>query len=171
MLFRNQMMAQPPKSRKLRIYHKRHEAREGNFTAVDFESELQNSDQTVAQYWKGIIAKNRRNSNFQNRRKVEFDYLIKQKVYSETVIKIRMPNEFIIEARFAPLETLERVFEVVAEVVIGDIYLYQSPPVKRMDKHLKQTLQDLDSVPTGSFFLGINSEWYIKHDYHHIVQK
>ena len=92
-------------------------------------------------------------------------------MYSETVIKIRMPNEFILEARFAPLETLGKVFELVTDVVIGEIYLYQSPPVKRMDKEMGRTLQELESVPTGSFYLGINSEWYIKHDYHHMVQK
>lgn len=34
---------------------------------------------------------------------MEFDYLIKQKVHKETTIKVRLPNEIIIEAKFCPL--------------------------------------------------------------------
>ncbi|CAM6004323.1 unnamed protein product [Sphagnum balticum] len=89
---------------------------------------------------------------------------MKQNVYKEAVIKVRLPNELIIEARFGPLERLSDVFALISSIIIGDLYLYQSPPVKRLDKDLGKSLMELDSVPTGSFYLGINSEWYIKHE-------
>jgi hypothetical protein len=41
------------------------------------------------------------------------------------------------------METLEDVFLYLSEIIIGDMYLYTSPPVKRMDKQMKQTLSAL----------------------------
>jgi hypothetical protein len=38
----------------------------------------------------------KKNSAFQSRRKTEFEYLVKQEVYKETVVKVRLPNELII---------------------------------------------------------------------------
>jgi len=107
-------------------------------------------------YLKDMLAQSKKNSNFQSRRKIEFEFLIKQKVYKEAIIKVRLPNEFIIEARFGPLETLSAVFELICNIVIGDIYMFQTPPVKRLDKDMKKTLVSLDSVPHGSFYLGVN---------------
>lgn len=60
------------------------------------------------------------------------------------------------------METLGDVFAVVANIVVGDIYMFQTPPVKRLDKEMGKTLMALDSVPNGSFYIGINSQWYIK---------
>jgi hypothetical protein len=84
---------------------------------------------------------------------------------------VRLPNELIIEARFGPLEVLQDVFALVADVVVGDIYLYQSPPVKKLDKQMQHSLESLHSVPNGSFYLGINSQWYIKNEYAHLVRQ
>jgi hypothetical protein len=127
-------------------------------------------DSVLTKYWKNVIKLNRTNSAFQSRRKTEFDFLIKQKIHRETVIKLRLPNELIIEARFGPLETLAEVFKLAAQIVVGEVYLYQSPPVKRLDKQMHMTLDALHSVPNGSFYMGISTEWYIKNEYAKTVQ-
>jgi hypothetical protein len=48
------------------------------------------------------------------------------------------------------------------EIIIGDLYLFHAPPPKRLDKEMGKTLFELDSVPMGSFYLGVNGEWYIQ---------
>lgn len=90
----------------------------------------------IKSYWAQIMAENRKNSSFQSKRKQEFEYLIRQKVHKETVIKVKLPNEFIIEARFGPLEKLKDVIKLVSEIVIGEIYLFHAPPPKRLDKEM-----------------------------------
>jgi hypothetical protein len=87
-------------------------------------------------YWKQILTDNRKNSNFQSKRKTEFEFLIKQKIHKETIIKVKLPNEFIIEARFGPLEKLKDVFQLASNIIIGDMYLFQAPPPKRLDKDM-----------------------------------
>ena len=61
--------------------------------------------------------------------------------------------------------------KLAASVVIGDIYMFHAPPVKRLDKEMDKTLFELDSVPMGSFYLGINGEWYIQNEFAKIIQK
>lgn len=62
------------------------------------------SDNAVlAGYWRSVIKNNQNKAKFQSRRKIEFEYLISQQVYRETTIKLRLPNELIIEAKFGPL--------------------------------------------------------------------
>jgi hypothetical protein len=36
---------------------------------------------------------------------------------------------------------------------------------------MEKTLSELDSVPMGSFYLGINGEWYIQNKYAGIIKK
>lgn len=55
-------------------------------------------------------------------------------MYKETLIKVKLPNDLIIEAYFAPMETLQSVFDLVAQIVIGDLYMFTAPPKKIMDK-------------------------------------
>jgi hypothetical protein len=75
---------------------------------------------------------------------MEFDFLIKQKIHKETLIKVKLSNEIIIEAYFGPMETLKDVFHVVAEIVIGDLYLFTAPPKKIMgEKEMNQNLIQL----------------------------
>jgi hypothetical protein len=60
--------------------------------------------------------------------------LIKQKIYRETLIKVKLPNELIIEAYFGPMEKLEEVLKFVKTILSGDVYLFTAPPKKVMDK-------------------------------------
>lgn len=54
--------------------------------------------------------------------------------------------------------------------MIGEFYIYQAPPVKVLDKEMHKTLDSLDSVPCGYFYIGLKSEWYIKNEYFQKVQ-
>lgn len=94
-------------------------------------------------YYKSVLMNRQKNAHFQSKRKMEFEYLMKQKVYRETVIKVRLPNELVVEGSFGPLEKLQSVFDLVAEVVAGDLYLFDTPPVKRLEKEMGRTLAGL----------------------------
>jgi hypothetical protein len=102
--FRKQIMSSKPENRNIRIYHKRFDVREVPHIIVDMDNELGKSeDKLLVTYWGSIVKENMRNAKFQSKRKLEFEYLISQQVYRETTIKLRLPNELIIEARFGPL--------------------------------------------------------------------
>ena len=64
------------------------------------------------------------------------------------------------------------MFDYVTQIVIGDLYMFTAPPRKVMTaKELGLTLYDLDAVPTGSFYLGSDYQYYIINEYSHIIQK
>lgn len=64
---------------------------------MSFEEQFAKSnDQEVIGYWKQIMANNARSQKFQSKRKLQFEYLIKQKIHKETLIKIKLPNQLII---------------------------------------------------------------------------
>ena len=157
-------MSSPPASRSTRIYHKRLEQKDVNVRQVAFEDELSNNtDPMVQQYWKQLMGLN--NTGFQSKRKMEFQALLKQPVYERTIIKIRLPNEYVLEGQFAPLETIRSVCEFAAQYITGDIYIFTTPPVVRMEKHLAKTLMDMDCVPSGMFYLGTNAFWAIRNEF------
>ena len=53
-----------------------------------------NTDPMVQQYWKQLMGIN--NAGFQSKRKMEFQALLKQPVYDRTLVKIRLPNEYVL---------------------------------------------------------------------------
>ncbi len=69
--FRHKLMSQPPKDRKLRIYHKRHETKStSDLKEVNMEEEFEKSEDKIIQsYWGQIMSENRKSSNFQSKRK------------------------------------------------------------------------------------------------------
>ena len=67
------------------------------------EEFARSEDQMIKSYWGQIVKENIKNASFHSKRKQEFEYLIKQKIHKETIIKVKLPNEFVIEARFGPL--------------------------------------------------------------------
>lgn len=81
--FRQRIMSQPPKDRKLRIYHKRHETKStSGLLEVNMQEEFAKSEDKIIQsYWGQIMNENRKNSTFQSKRKQEFEFLIKQAIH------------------------------------------------------------------------------------------
>ncbi len=57
------------------------------------EEEFEKSEDKIIQsYWGQIMSENRKSSNFQSKRKQEFEFLIRQKIHKETIIKVKLPN-------------------------------------------------------------------------------
>lgn len=133
--YRNKLMSQPPKDRRVKLYHQKYDKKLQNFTQINLQTEFAKSDdEVIAGYWKNYIIENRKNSHFQSKRKLEFEHLIKQQIYKEAIIKIKLPNEIIIEGVFGPLQTVSAVFEFAATILIGDLYMFTAPPKKIMGK-------------------------------------
>ena len=69
--FRNQLMSEAPKNRRLRIYHKKHEVKNVQVQQVNFEEEFSKSDdQIIAGYWKQVMVNNAKSQQFQSKRKM-----------------------------------------------------------------------------------------------------
>ncbi len=66
--------------------------------------------------------------------------LLKQPVFTHTVVKVKLPNDYILEGVFAPLETIQNVVNFTRQYITGDIYIFTTPPVVQMSKHLSKTL-------------------------------
>ena len=134
---------------------------------MNFEEEFSKSDnQLVSGYWKEYIKANQNGANFRSKRKVELEHLLKQKIYTKSLIRIKLPNSYNIEAYFSPLETLRDVFKFVSDIAMGDVYLFTAPPrVVMKDKEMSMTLQELQVVPTGTFHLGTNGKLFMNKEY------
>ncbi len=47
-----------------------------------------------------------------NKRKQEYYDLLKQPLYTETVVRVKLPNNWIFECKFSPMETLQALVDV-----------------------------------------------------------
>jgi len=54
---------------------------------------------------------------FSSRRRKEFDQLLKQPLYTESIIRVRFPNNHILEAKFSPRELVKNIVDVVRKVL------------------------------------------------------
>ena len=70
------------------------------------------------QFMKEIIKKQGEEPKFINRRMQEYNQLVKKPVYSETLIRVKLPENWVFECKFAPMETLQSLVEVFQEVNI-----------------------------------------------------
>jgi hypothetical protein len=55
---------------------------------------------------KQILKRQGEDPKFMNRRKQEYFDLVKKPVFSETLIKVKLHDNWVFECRFSPLETL-----------------------------------------------------------------
>jgi hypothetical protein len=56
--------------------------------------------------------------HFSSKRKKEFEHLLNQPLYTECRIRIKFPNNTIMEAKFSPKEPVKNIVDVVAKVII-----------------------------------------------------
>lgn len=61
--------------------------------------------------------------NFMNKRKAEYLELLKQPCYRETNIRVKLPNNWVWECTFSPLETLQTLVQIFHEVPIPSLRL------------------------------------------------
>ncbi len=59
-----------------------------------------------------------------NKRKQEYYDLLKQPLYTETIVRVKLPNNWIFECKFSPLETLQSLVDIFHEVNIDDNLAY-----------------------------------------------
>jgi hypothetical protein len=63
-----------------------------------------------------IIQKLEEGTNFSSKRKAEYIALAKVACFSETLIRVQLPNNVIFECRFSPMEKLSKLVEIFEEV-------------------------------------------------------
>jgi len=56
------------------------------------------------------------NQQFSSRRRKEFDQLLKQPLFTESRIRVRFPNNQILEAKFSPREPVKNIVDLVRKV-------------------------------------------------------
>jgi hypothetical protein len=98
-----------------------------------------------------FLAENEKNMKFRNKRQEELERIQKQQVYTTALIRIRFPDEYVLQGTFGALDKLDQVYKFVKEHLYmpdRDFYLYEAPP-KKVLKDMSQNLKSLRLVPSG----------------------
>lgn len=66
---------------------------------------------------KQMLKKQGEEPKFMNRRMQEYLDLSKKPVFAETLIRVKLGNNWVFECRFSPLETLKTLTEIFKEVL------------------------------------------------------
>ena len=97
------------------------------------------------------------NQKFRTKAKRDLELLESQRVYKRTTIRVHLPDRTIIQAYFAPRETIKDVMDVVRTALRREyrslpFYLFNAPPkvVLRSDSQLRY----LRMVPAAMVYLG-----------------
>ncbi len=101
-----------------------------------------------------FLAENEKNMKFRNKRQEELDKLQKQQVYTTSLIRIRFPDEYVLQGTFGALEKIDDVYQFVKERLVfqdRQFYLYETPP-KKILKEMNQTLKASRLVPSGMLY-------------------
>lgn len=106
-----------------------------------------------------FLAENEKNMKFRNKRQEELDRLQKQQVYTTSLIRIRFPDDYVLQGTFGALERTEQVFKFVKENLfkegeeVREFYLYETPP-KKLVTELQKSLKQMRMVPSGMLYFG-----------------
>ena len=79
------------------------------------------------------MADNEKNSHFKNKRQEELERLQKQPIHTTALVRIRFPDDYIIQGTFAGLEKIGELYKFVKENIFmkeREFYLYETPPKK-----------------------------------------
>ncbi|CAK66203.1 unnamed protein product (macronuclear) [Paramecium tetraurelia] len=137
----------------------------------DYEEVQPQKDQQLLKFLQQV-AQSLEEQQFASKRKKEYEELLNKPIFCKTDIRVQFPNSMIVQAIFGPLETLQALYDLIKDMLVNsnlEFYLYTSPPPLRMtQKYLKQTFDDLSSVPNGLFYFGVEkqtSEFYLKEEW------
>ncbi|CDW74691.1 tether containing ubx domain for glut4 [Stylonychia lemnae] len=103
-----------------------------------------------------LMAENEKSSHFRNKRQEELERLQKMQVYTTALVRIRFPDDYVIQGTFGALENIQVLYDFVQEhlyVQGREFYLYETPPKKIMTE-MKQTLKQVRMVPSGMLYFG-----------------
>jgi hypothetical protein len=65
-----------------------------------------------------FLKANEENQNFSSKRKKELDQFFKKPFFIETIIRIKLPDRTMWEAKFTPKETLKTVYDLFLKVFL-----------------------------------------------------
>lgn len=145
-----------------------------NFGDATYQNMMQDIDQDSTRGDEGLIQevmkrKQQQRENdmqFKTKAKRELESLKKQRMYKRTTIRVYLPDHTVIQAYFAPRETVRDVMDVVQSVLTPQyralpFYLFNAPPKKmfvwvfvmsRLDP--ATVLRSEKMVPAAMVYLG-----------------
>ncbi|TNV72829.1 hypothetical protein FGO68_gene15520 [Halteria grandinella] len=103
-----------------------------------------------------VLAENEKNSKFRNKRQEELERIVKQPVYTTALVRIRFPDDYVIQGTFGALERLDKVYKFVKENLFfqdREFYLYETPP-KKVLKDQTENMKALRLVPSSMLYFG-----------------
>ncbi|EGR31984.1 hypothetical protein IMG5_098100 [Ichthyophthirius multifiliis] len=160
---RDELMNVPIKDRKLKVYilNQFSQKKTQNIVNEDYE-ETQDKSNLLKDQLKKFIQQNLENQQFSSKSKQEYDKLLNTPLYTQTTIRIKFPNNIILEALFCPKETIKDVIDIVAKHLENPnipFYLFTTPPRTIMDKrYYEKTLDDQGCLPGANFYFGIDDQ-------------
>ena len=101
-----------------------------------------------------FLAENEKNMKFRNKRQEELERMKNQQVYTTALIRIRLPDDYVIQGTFGALEKIENVYNFVREHLATperEFYLYETPP-KKILKEMTATTKAARLVPSGMLY-------------------
>ena len=101
-----------------------------------------------------FLAENEKNMKFRNKRQEELDKLQKQVVHTTSLIRVRFPDDYVLQGTFGALEKIESIYNFVKEHLVYQdrpFYLYETPP-KKILKDMAPTLKASRMVPSGMLY-------------------
>jgi hypothetical protein len=101
--------SQKVEDRKVVIFHRLKEP----FIADKLINEEIVEEEDSAEGALSLLKSNEEHMKFQNRAKKELDNLKKRKVYSTVIIRVRFPNDIILQGSFSPMENMHSIYEFV----------------------------------------------------------
>lgn len=103
-----------------------------------------------------LLAENEKNSKFRDKRLEELNKLNKQQVHTRSTIRIKFPDQYVLEGTFGALEKISSVYDFVKQNIVTkerEFYLYETPP-KRVLTKMANTLHASHMVPSGLLYFG-----------------
>ena len=85
----------------------------------------------------------------------ELETIAKHKTFTRTLIRIKFPDNFILQGTFAALENIGSIYEFVKEHCAQprEFYLFEAPP-KKVLKEYKKSLSKSNMLPSAILHFG-----------------
>lgn len=85
----------------------------------------------------------------------ELEIIAKHKSFTRGLIRVKFPDDFMLQGTFAALERIEDIYAFVREHLAQprDFYLFETPP-KRVLKEQKKTISKANMMPSAILHFG-----------------
>lgn len=98
------------------------------------QSETKLEEQDYYRFAQTVLRENSSSDKFKLRSRTEYEKLINSKTYTKAIIRFKFPNEILLQANFALMETIGDMYKFIREYIADpslDFYLTTSPPLKK----------------------------------------